>query len=190
MSTTFVSSSNFNSSDFTFTCKSFVKMLSSTKSLWNPSAKSTFDNDSPLTNTFWKPSNNQTSTYLIRVLLILYSATVSNRMSCDITTNTVRSLDLLHFCGYLYQPNWNLIKKEYRICLTGPFQREKKDKPALMLTSINCMTVLQSFFNWIPLQLLMSLNLAYWYPVSSEISQQRSSLECISSLSSNEHSKI
>jgi len=37
----------------------------------------------------------------------------------DITTNTAKSVDLLHLCGYLYQPYWYLIKKGYHIYLTG-----------------------------------------------------------------------
>lgn len=181
-----MSTSSFSISDSTFMCRPFVKMLSSTESWWNPNDKSTFDNKSLQTNTFWKPSNSHISPYLICVLLILCSATVSNGMSCYITENTLKSLNVLNLCSYLYQSKWNLIKKT--IFVWQALFKVRRDKATLKLTSIKCMTVLQFFFNWIPLQLFMSLNLTYWYPVRSEIPWEKCSLEGIRLLSSNEDS--
>lgn len=126
--------------------------------------------------------------------MIQHNATVSSRMSCDIKTKLVRSLGLLCLCDYLHQPSWNLIKKSIIFVWQALFKQErekkKKRKITLMSTSIKYMTVPQSLFNWIPLQLFMPLNLACWYPVSSEVSQWRSSLKFVSSPSSNEHRKM
>lgn len=185
MSIGFVSASNCSSSDFTFTCRSFVKMLSSMGLHGIPVTNP----HSPLTNTFWKPSNSQLLTYLICFLLIMYSASISDRVSCDITTNTVKSLDLFTSLWLPLSIKLESYQKSIIYVWEALF-KTKKDRTTLMLTSINCMTVLQSSFNWIPLQFFMSLHLAYWYPVSTEISHQRSSLEYIRSPPGNEHSKI